>query len=481
MDELDLDAITKRIVGGVLALISRNFLLNFISIAAFIIISKKLTATDLGIYTVAINAQNLISFFTDFGLGAALIQKKDSLEEKDITTVFTLQFIITLVIFILAFVFLSQLAQLFRLNSAGAYLFLVLILSIFLSSFKLIPSILLERSIQFQKLVIPHIAETFTFNLVLIILVLNNYGIVSYTWGFLLSSLIGIPVYYLVSPWKIRMKIDKSALYHLKFGSQFQAKNILAALKDNLVQVVLPRFLPMQQIGYLGFGQRLAFIPYRYVVDSVTKVMFAAYARMQEDKRVLAVAIEKSLFFTSFIMFPTMMTLIILSPSLIHYFWHDKWDLSYISIVFFSLNALISSLSSILINVLDANGQVRTTLQLMLLWTVMTWILTPVLIYFYGYNGVAIASFTITLTILITIYLVRKVVKFNFIKSILKPTIGTVIISIFFLFSGRVFIHSLMDIVYIIILGIVLYLGILYAIARKQLHTDVAAILQRNG
>lgn len=79
----------------------------------------------------------------------------------------------------------------------------------------------------------------------------------------------------------------------------------------------------------------------------------------------------------------------------------------------FSLNALVSSMSGILVNVLDATGRVKTTLKLMILWTILTWIFTWIGIFIFGYNGVAIASFIITLTIFITIRLVKE--KFNFV------------------------------------------------------------------
>jgi PST family polysaccharide transporter len=419
MENQNLKSVSRKTVNGIFALASRSLILQIINFFAFITISVILSARELGIYTAVIAIQRIVSFFTDFGLGAALVQKKENLEKEDIATVFTIQFVVTLGIFLFFLIFINQLKSLTGLDDQGGRLLLVLVFTIFLSSFKMIPSIILERNINFGKLVIPQIGESLIFNLILIALVINKFGIDSYSWAFLVSSLVGIPLYFMISPWRPKIGVYKASIHNLKFGIQFQAKNVLATIKDDFITVILTRVLSFTEIGYIGFAQKLAFFVYRYIVDSVTKVTFSSYSRIQDNKEFLKSAIEKSLFFTTLLIFPLLTGLIIISPYLISYFpkWANKWEPALISIIFFSLNAIVSSMSGVLINVLDATGKVKTTLKLMVLWTLLTWILTPLFIYLFGFSGVAIASFIITLTIVITIYLVRKVVSFNFRKS----------------------------------------------------------------
>lgn len=479
MEELDIRTIKKRSVQGIIALTSRTFFLQLISFAAFLIISSLLKAQDIGIYTAVTAMQRIISFFTDFGIGAALIQKKEALTQEDLNTSFTIQAGVTFLILILVFLFQNIIASLFSLPVEGIHLLLALVFTIFISSFKTIPSILLERDIQFGKLIIPQIAEALAFNIVLIILVLNQFGIASYTWAFIVSSLVGIPFYYAISPWKIGLGIDKKSLHHLKFGAQFQAKNILATIKDDMLTVIL-KFLSLSyaQIGYIGFAQRLSFFVYRYIVDSVTKVTFSTYSRIQDHTEHLKKAIEKSLFFVSMAMFPILTGLIILSPYVIEYFpnWNNKWEPALFSIIFFSLNAMISSLSGILINVLDATGRVKTTLKLMGLWTILTWILTPILITIYGYNGVSIASFLITLTIVITIYQVKKIVDFAFLQSIFKPATATIVMGIVVYLLAVTLISNFLFIFVVAALGAIVYGSVLYLIAKDELIHDIKTL-----
>ncbi|MDZ4228236.1 MAG: oligosaccharide flippase family protein [Candidatus Levybacteria bacterium] len=475
MEILNVDSIIKRSIRGIFTLISRTFILNIISFVSFMVITSALAASEIGIYVAVIAIQRVISFFTDFGLGAALVQKKEELKQEDITTTFTVQALITFLIFIIVFVFLGKFAILFRLNAEAQRLLLVLVFTIFLSSFKTIPSILLERSLKFGKLVLPQIAESLVFNGIVVILVLKSYGIASFSWAFLISSLIGIPFYYLVSPWKIRIGINRKSLNHLKYGMQFQAKNILGTIKDDLLTVILIRFLSFTQIGYIGFAQRLAFYAYRFVVDSVTKVTFSAYSRAQHDLAFLKQAIEKSLFFVSASMFPILFGLIVVSPYLIKFYpnWHNKWEPAAFSIVFFCLNAAVSSLSGILVNVLDATGRVKVTLRLMVMWTVLIWILTPLLIYLYGYNGVSVASFLVTTTIFYTVFLVKKIVEFKFISSIAKPLISTLLMTIVVYILSNLFAKDLLSLVFVILTGGIAYSVCLLVLSGKELKADL--------
>ncbi len=85
---------------GIAALASRTFVLNLISFATSLVIFTILTPKDVGIYTAVIAIQRIISFFTDFGFGAALVQKKEELTVSDTTTTFTLQSVVTFCMFV---------------------------------------------------------------------------------------------------------------------------------------------------------------------------------------------------------------------------------------------------------------------------------------------------------------------------------------------------------------------------------------------
>ncbi|RJQ25326.1 hypothetical protein C4577_05995 [Candidatus Parcubacteria bacterium] len=478
MQESNFETIGKRSARGIAALISRSFFLNIISYATSLVIFTYLTPKEFGIYAVVIAMQRVVSFVTDFGLGAALVQKKNELKKEDTTTFFTIQVVITLLALIILFFARDLISSYFKLSETSIWLLLVLVFTVFLSSFKVIPSVQLERKIRFDKLIIPQIIESFVFNMLLIVLLVANQGLKSYIWGFLVSSLVSIPAYYYISPWKIRIGIYRESLKHLKYGIQFQGKNILATIKDDFLTIFLAKILTFQEIGYIGFGQRNAFFAYRSVVDNVTKVTFSTYSRIQDNLEALRVAINKSFFYVSLLMFPILSGVIIFAPYLVEYFprWQGKWELGLVSLTFFSLNALISSISGILITLLDSSGKVKTTLKLMTLWTILTWTLTPLFIYIFGFNGVAIASFLITFTIVITIRLAKKVVEFDLLQNIYKPLISTVVMSVFAYWCAQLLVSNMISLIVVVFISGLIYVINIYLLAKEELFQGVKLI-----
>ena len=126
MEKLDKDSIIKRSISGIFALISRTFFLNIISFGAFLVVTSILPTHEVGIYIAVIAIQRVIAFFTDFGLGAALIQKKHDLKQEDITTAFTVQAGISLTIFITVAIFIGEFASFFKLTSSSSLCFSVM-------------------------------------------------------------------------------------------------------------------------------------------------------------------------------------------------------------------------------------------------------------------------------------------------------------------------------------------------------------------
>ena len=118
-----------------------------------------------------------LTYFSDVGLAAALIQKKENISEEDLRTTFTIQQGLVISISLIALISSSFVKDFYKLDSDGVFLFQALVISFFLSSLKTIPSIILERELKFEKLVIPQIAETLVFNVIAVFMAMQGFGV----------------------------------------------------------------------------------------------------------------------------------------------------------------------------------------------------------------------------------------------------------------------------------------------------------------
>jgi len=391
---MEYEDIKKRAIRGIVALTGRTVVLQLVSVVAFFLLGIFLSPSAVGVFIIVSSVMRILSLFTDVGLGAALIQKKEELDSEDLKTAFTLQEILVVFVVLLGFVATPLVANYIKLDSDGIFLYRILVFSLFISSLKVIPSILLERKLAFDKQILPQIVEAIVFNSLVVFLAYKGFGVASYAWAVLCSSLAGLPLYYLLSPWSPSFGIAfQRARKMISYGLAYQGKSVLAVVKDDLLTFFLAGKVSSAGVGYWGWAQRWSYSPFRFIADSVTKVTFPAYARIQHDKELLRVSVEKSLFGVSSLLFPILTAMVAVFPGLIKILpRYEKWEPALISFYFLCATAGISALSNVLVNALDATGRVKTTLGLMVLWIVGTWGLTIFLITRLGFTGIAVAQ-----------------------------------------------------------------------------------------
>lgn len=483
---LDIEAIKHRSIHGLAALIIRTFFIQAFTFFATFILTIILAPSVFGLFFVVSAILNFFVYFSDIGLAAALIQKKEAVTKADLSSTFTIQQIIVVSLVSVGLALSGTIGQFYKLDASGLLLLRVLIFSLFLSSLKTIPSIILERKLSFAKLVIPQIAETIVFYSAAIILAIKGFGISSFTYAVLLRGVVGIVVVYIVSPWRPSFMFDKTVARKLvSFGVPFQLNSVLALLKDDLLIIVLGRVLPLAQLGYIGWGQKWAFTPLRFFMDNVIKVTFPSYSRLQESRDHLAKAINKSLFFVTFTVYPSVVGMMVLAPRIIDLIpKYQKWEPAIPLLYLFGINALFAAVNTTLTNIIFALGKPKIVLKLMVVWTILTWILTYFLLLKFGYLGVAMASALVAASTSIIIYYVKKEVNVSIVHSIKVPLIASIV-----MFAGIKFVsvylpNNVLTLFGLVILGVVIYLSVCLIFMKDQLFKDMktlsGSLLKRN-
>ena len=134
MEELDVELIVGRSIRGIFALVSRTFTIQVISFISNFLLTILLTPSAFGIFFVVSAAIAFLSYFSDVGLAAALIQKKDSITDNDLKTTFTIQQTLVVAVVLIALLLGSYIGSFYHLNKEGVLLFQALVISFFLSS-----------------------------------------------------------------------------------------------------------------------------------------------------------------------------------------------------------------------------------------------------------------------------------------------------------------------------------------------------------
>lgn len=471
LDEVRIEVheVKRRSVSGVLALISRTFIIQIISFVATLALTIFLDPNTYGIFYLVSSVVNFLAYFSDIGLAAALIQKKEAITKEDLSTTFTIQQILVVTLLTILFVLSPFIKTQYHIDQSGMYLLYAMGVSLFLSSLKTIPSIMLEREIKFNKLILPQVLETLAFNGVAVYFAWRGFGVNAFTLAVLSRGIVGLVAMYIVYPWVPLIGINKASLTTLlRFGLPYQANTFLAMLKDDGMTIILTKIIGTQGLGYIGWASRWAGLPLRIIMDNLTKVSFPTFARLQHDKEKLAQAVEVSLKYMCLAAFPILAGIGFMAIPMINIIpKYGKWLPAVIPLYIYLYNSAWASISTSLTNLLNATGHIKSTFKLMLMWTALTWVTMPFLSIKFGYMGVAYATGIIATSSLVTILMAKKNVNFNVLNIIGTPIIATGIMSIFLLFSLRIS-HSLLSVGIIIVLaGAIFTLSVLALEGKK--------------
>jgi O-antigen/teichoic acid export membrane protein len=414
-----LENIKSKTVWSALSLFFQSSYSAFLGLAANLVLTILLSPKIFGIYITLLSTISFLNYFSDIGLAASLIQKKD-ISEDDVKSTFTFQQILIIFLVAIGFIFGPAVKDFYHLPTDGLYLYNALLISFFISSLKTIPSIFLERKIKYQKIVLVQVIESTVFYLTVIIFALLGFGLKSFVYSVLLRAIIGLMVIYAISPWMPKLGISKKHLKQLlRFGVPFQASSFLALFKDDLIILFLGKVVGFEGVGYIGWAKKWAEAPIRIVMDNVTKVLFPVISRLQEDKNKVGQVIEKILYYQTALLTPLMLTAFFIMPKLVYLIpRYTKWVPALPLFYIFILSSFLVIYYSPFINVFNALGKVKISFSFMLTWTLIMWILTPLFTKFLGYYGFPLVHLIISLTFVLVVWVAKKNIPFQFFQPI---------------------------------------------------------------
>lgn len=427
--EISLETVKERSVKGVVILTGRTFFLQVLGVVAVGFLAAYLGPFEWGVFAILNAVINFLNYFSDVGLAAALVQKKENPSETDLKTTFFVQEALVLVIIGIIVALTPFFTAKYSLNQDGVWLLYALAFSFLLSSFKSIPSVLLERKLEFVKLTFPQILEQVIYYVVLVVMAVKGYGIKSFTVAVIVRDVVGLVTIYILQPWKPGIAFSRKTLSGLfKFGIPYQVNTLLAALKDDGMTLVLGSILGPIGIGFLAFAQKFARYPLTFFMDTVTRVTFPAFSRMQESKSELERSVTRSIFFICLLVFPSLVGMVILSPVVIAVVpKYLKWTPALTALALVSINFAFAAATTQLTNLLNAIGKIKITFYLMIMWTVLTWVFVPTLAKFYGVNGAAAGYAIVGASSIVAIFIAKKYVNFSLADSIYKPAFAAIV------------------------------------------------------
>jgi len=470
MEIQEVEKIKKQTTHNILFLTLRNFGIQGISTLGFFLLTILLGTGEVGLFAIVAESIAILGYFSDVGLASALIQQKEEPDKISLRTTFTVQQILVFLCLLSVAIFYPQISQAKNYGSKELWILLSLCFSFAVASLKTIPSVQLERHLNFKLISTIDIIENTLFYVIAVLFAFLGFGVYSYAIATIIKSTIGLIVIYRFSSWPIGFAFSlQTAKKLFSFGIPFQLNSLIAMAKDRFSNLLVAGILGRESFGILSWAQKGPRIPLSFM-DAIMRVTFPTFSRLQDEKEFLRKSLDKSTLFISLIVFPSLMGICLIAPDFINLIpKYSKWTPALLPLYFFAASYAIAAVTTPITNAFNATGKIKTTTKLMIMWTILTWVFYPILSLKFGYLGTAVASLIVGSSSFLVWYLAAKYFQANILKNIFHPLMATLLICVALPPLSYLNLLPLWSIITKILLAIVVYLSYQFIFNRQEL------------
>lgn len=371
---LDREALKRRARLGVLALAVRMVIVQVTVLGGTFWLARLLEPADFGVKAIIDFALSFFALFGDAGLAVALMQQKATPTQRQLSSVWWLQLLVSLAMLACVFVAAGYVTTIWPdLPPSAPWLMRVLALGLLITALRVIPAILLERELKFPQLAALDFVMTLTFYGAAVGLALMHYGVLSLFIAALLQGAVGLIVIYAIRPWRPSWVMDRKLLGPIvKFGVTYQSKIVIALVNGAVSPAYVGVVLGTTPLGLSNWARSTAWFPLN-IVEVLRRAGFPLWSRLQSDRTALADSIERTVQASCIVTMFFSALLVALGPSLIHIVFTDKWMPALPLLYVYAVGIGIGFLSPIIGSALDAIGKPRPMVRNAVLTTVVNW------------------------------------------------------------------------------------------------------------
>ncbi|MEZ9198495.1 lipopolysaccharide biosynthesis protein [Shewanella sp. 10N.286.54.B9] len=444
-----------------------------------IYLSNILSPADFGMIAMLAIFLAIAQSLIDSGFSQALVQKSHKVTEIDLSTVFYVNLGVSVLLYCLLFVLAPAIANFFHqpeLVDLSRALFIVVIIN----ALALVPRAKLMIAVDFKSQGLINSASMIISAAVTIYMINVGYGYWSLVAMNLVKSLISALLLMLFSRWRPKWLFSTESFSKLfSFGSNLLIAGLLATTVQNLYSILIGRHFNALQLGYFQQGFNYTNILSSTLSSVVQGVTYPIMTSIQQDEERLVKVYVRVMSIVTLVTFPVFVGFAAISEEFVKIFLGDKW-IPIIPILFIlSFARLITPISSLNLNILNARGRsdlfLKTDLCKLPMTIVALFIAAP-----YGIVAVAVSQLIIVIiSFFINAYYPGKLFGYGAIaqlRQILPIALATLIM---YAVINQIKLDSLwLQLVLKIVLGMFIYCGSCWILKVKALE-DIKDIIQR--
>jgi len=290
-----------------------------------LVVIRLLTPSDYGLMAMAGVIINFLTLLSEFGLGVAIVQSKN-LQKNDISIIFGFLILANSTLALILFL-IAPIAALFYSEPKLTKIIQILSLNFILMCLYVIPQAMLARIMDFRlKSLIELIAALACSGLTLV-LAIDGWGVWSLVWGSLAMHFSLAVGFNIVSHSNVLPSFSIQGMRQfLRFGSYIAGNRLLWYIYDKADLFIGGRYLGKEILGSYSVALELSAVPLDKFLPVVNQVALTAYSKIQIDITSVRSNFLRATRMVALCITPAYGGIIALAPNIVHTLFGEKWQ-----------------------------------------------------------------------------------------------------------------------------------------------------------
>ncbi len=288
-------------------------------------LARLLSPEEIGLYAAGTVLSGFLIFFSESGLGSALIQRADRLDDTA-DTVFRATLLTGLGMALLTLVASPLVALVFDSRTAGV-IAAVTSGTLLLHSLTIVPDSLMQRRFDFRRRLVVNPSVAFGFASVAIVLAWLGFSVWAMVIAEYVSFVIWVVTTWGLARWRPGRGRPSVRLWRELAGYAYPLLlgNVAFQARQSFETVVVGRWLDTATLGQFRYGRRLSMLPAIAVVDIASYVLFPAFSRIAGDPVRFRAAYVRALTLIWFAATPVAGLTVVLGEPAVVQLLGDRW------------------------------------------------------------------------------------------------------------------------------------------------------------
>ena len=307
--------------------VSVRLLSQLVTWAITLAVIRLLTPADYGLLAMATVFVAFLSMFSELGLGAAIVQKKD-VDEGLLKRAFALILIVHLSLAAMLALAAPLIAD-FYAEPRVTSVIRVLSLQFILGAFAVIPDAQLQRRMEFRNRSLLDFSGAVLASGVTLFMAMAGSGVWALVAGSLIAQAFKTIGINCLSPFLRWPDFSLQGMRSLlQFGGNFTAVQVFWMFLSQVDVLICAKWLGNEVLGFYSVAMQLASLPSQRISGLVNQVAFPSFSRMQADLGRVGGHVLTGVRLLSFVSFPMLWGMSSVAPEIVEVVLGDKWLLS---------------------------------------------------------------------------------------------------------------------------------------------------------